>query len=321
MKNNISTFINNKNIFNKANKNENKKDIQALNKLKIINNNNKGKCFLVNLKFVSSNNISLPKAKTTIKNKNIKKSDIFPVINFNQNNLHLNTINSVSLSKNKKIAKLKKNNTENNKYKTINLEFNLHLTTNNNNNSITNYKNKTNYINHNSLQESSYFMNTKKRINEILEKINKRYFAKLTTINHLNELFYGNRDNQDIKYINLSKIKLRKNNDIYDNENNNIKISNIYRYKTYAKKVTISKRINTFSERNKENSNEINNFKKINVNEKIQKFRSLKMDKCKDLVNNALKDLVKTRENNLNYIENFKKSCDFKYEDFLNKNL
>ena len=201
MKNNISTFINNKNIFNKENKNENKKDIQALNKLKIINNNNKGKCFLVNLKFVSSNNISLPKAKTTIKNKNIKKSDIFPVINFNQNNLHLNTINSVSLSKNKKIAKLKKNNTENNKYKTINLEFNLHLKTNNNNNSITNYKNKTNYINHNSLQESSYFMNTKKRINEILEKINKRYFAKLTTINHLNDLFYGNRDNQDIKYI------------------------------------------------------------------------------------------------------------------------
>ena len=343
MKNNISTFIDYKNFLKKINKNENKKEKEKENKIltnfNLTNNspshhNTTGKCFLVNLKFISNNvTSSLPKAKTTIKNKTAKTSDIFPAINFNQNNLPLNTINpihSMSLTKNKKTKKLKKFNTdtENNKYKTINLELNLNLTANNknnSNNSLINNKNKTNYSNNTSLSQSNYFLATKKRINEIIEKINKRYFVQLTTINYLNDIFYGNKYNQDIKYVDLSKIKIRKNKDIYDDENNNFKISNISRYKSNAKKIKlnkgINKRINTFSERIRDNSNEIYNYNKINVNERIKKFRYLKMNKCKEMVNNALKDLIKTRENNLNYMENFKKSCDFKYEDFLNKNL
>ena len=336
MKNNISTFIDYKNFIKKVNKKENKKEKEKekekenkiFNNFKITNNspyhhNSTGKCFLVNLKFLSNYNItSLPKAKTTIKQKTTKKPDIFPVINFNQKNLHLNTINplhSMSLTKNKKIKKLKKfnTNTENNKYKTINLEFNLNLSTNNNSNG----GNKTNYSNNASLSQSSYFLDTKNRINEILEKINKRYFVQLTTINYLNDIFYGNRDNQDIKYIDLSKIKIKKKKDIYDDDNNNFKINNISRYRSNAKKININRRINTFSERKKENSNDIYNYNKINVNERIKKFRNLKMNKCKEMVNKALKDLIKTRENNLNYMESFKKSCDFKYEDFLNTNL
>ena len=326
MENIISAFINKKNRFNKTNKNENKKENKILNKFNITNNNsnhhnNTGKCFLVNLKFAFNNNTPLTKAKTTIKNKIIKKSDIFPLISMNQKNIPLNTINSMSLSKNKKIKKLKKfnTNTENNKYKTINLEFNLNLTTNNSNNNMTNYKNKTNYTNNGSPSEDSYFLATKKRINEIIEKINKRYFVQLTTINYLNDIFYGNRDNQDIKYVNLSRIKIKKNKD-YDNENN-FKISNISRYKYNAGQIKMPKRVNHFSVRMKENGNEVYKYNKINVNERIKKFRNLKINKCKELVNNALKDLIKTRENNLNCIENMKKSCDFKYEDFINKNL
>ena len=133
---------------------------------------------------------------------------------------------------------------------------------------------------------------------------------------YLTSLFYGNPEMHDLKVVNLSKIKGEKQN--YNNymERNNLKLNNTSKNNSYFGKRTINKRFNYFNEKAFENSIDDYKVKKLNLDEKIKSFHNLKMKKCKMLVNSALKDIIKTKKDNLACIENFRKDCDFKYEDF-----
>ena len=65
-----------------------------------------------------------------------------------------------------------------------------------------------------------------------------------------------------------------------------------------------------------DNYNDVYKLNKLTIDEKLKNFKELKIKKCKNLIDNALKDLIKAKEKNFIFIENFRKSCDFKYEDF-----
>lgn len=295
-----------KNIINRNSSKDIKNKI--LYKFNIMDNNPKsqnhnGKCYLINLNFLTKNNFSLPKQKVK------KKDDKLPLITLNENKTNFNTL---SFSKsNQELDNKKYKLTEKNESKTIPINFNI--------NQNKKYKNKKNYKRTISLTEPYEHLNYEnKKYNDIINKINERYFVKNSTLKYLNKLFFGNNGRNDLKVVNLCKIKEKdkKQNEINYNKNDNLKINSIYEYKSYLNKKPIYKKFNSFNEKMNDNTNEFNKINKSNLDEKIKSFQLLKIKKCKNLVDSALKDLMKTREKNLIFIENFRKSCDFKYEDF-----
>ena len=267
-----------------------------------------GKCYIVNIDFSSKKNLSLPKNKS--------KQEKLPIINLKGIKPNLKTM---TLSKTRRIPDNQKYIlSENNESKTIEINYN----------SIPNLskitKKKNNYKSHKSetsLTETSLNLKnetSRNKYNDILERINQRYFIKKSTIKYLTNLFFGDDGIHDLKYVNLSKIKDKKQmqKDFNYNLNKRIKYNNnISRYNSYFRKKPLNNKFNSFNEKNDENIKDYK-FTKSNIYEKVKKFQDLKIKQSKILVDNALKDLIKTKEKNLIYIENFRKSCDFKFEDF-----
>ena len=293
-----------KSNIEKFNKNRNKN--KMFYKFKILDNNPKqhnhiNQYYLINLNTSNKKFFSLPKNKLSKYN-----PTKLPLIALNDNSNQ--NFKTITLSNSKKILdnQIYKY-SDNNESKTIPINYKK------------SYKNKINFKSTISLTESSN--NNKKnnnmqKYNEIINRINQRYFAKNSTMKFLSNLF-NNNENHDLKVINLSKIKNKKPKEIDSNEKNNFKLNKINQYNSYFDKIPTHKRLNSFNEKSCDNAKEIYKINsKSNLDEKLKTFKYLKLKKSKMLVDNALKDLLKEKEKNLVYIENFKKSCDFKFEDF-----
>ena len=251
---------------------------------------------------MSGKNSSFPKNKA--------KPEKLPIINIKENKPYLNTITS---SKNfQTLNNYKINSPEKNESKTI--PINLKLI----HNQTKGYKKNNNYKSTTSLTESSVNLknDNHNKYNDIIERINQKYFMKKATINYLTNLFFGNNEIHDLKVVNLSKIKDKKQNEINYNLKSNIKYNSISKYNSYFRRKPFNRNLNSFNEKNYENINDIYKLRKLNGSEKLKNFQNMKIKQSKNLVDNALKDLIKAKEKNLIYIENFRKSCDFKFEDF-----
>jgi len=294
-----------KNIIKKDKNKNNEIKNKILYKFKIMDNNPKihnhlRKNYFINLNTLTKNNFSLPKTKINDDMKDL------PLINSKDNKINFNTI---TISKSRKELDNKEYNLiKNNDLKTITINSNLNHT------KI--YKNKNNFKSSISLTEPfENLKNENKKYNDIINKINERYFIKNSTIRYLNNLFNVNNERNDLKVVNLSKIK--KQNEInFKKNNNNLNLNKIYEYKSYINKKPIHKKINSFTKKINENNNDKYKLNKSSLDEKLKHFQQLKIKNCKNLVDIALKDLMKTKEKNLVFIENFRKSCDFKFEDF-----
>ena len=271
---------------------------------KSCHHNFMGKCYLVNIDFLNGKNLTLAKNKT--------KLEKLPIINIKDNKPSLNT--NIILSKIRKTLPNKiESFYEKNEFKTI--PINLKII----HDQTKAYQKKNNYKSTISLTESSgssRINNNHNKYDDIIEKINQRYFMKKSSIKYLTKLFFGNNEIHDLKVVNLSKIKDKKQNEINDNLKNKIKYNNKSKYNSYFRRKLFNKRINSFNENKDENMNYIYTLNKSNANKILKNYQNLKIKESKILVDNALKDLLKEKEKNLIYIENFRKSCDFKYEDF-----
>ena len=299
------TYFENLNEKNNSVENKNK----ILYKFKILSKNPKyqnqiGKCYLINLNFTTKSSLSQTKIK--------KRHEKLPLIKIKYNQTKLNTITS---SKSRESPNKEKNKlTSSNEYKTLPLSFNPSHTK-----TYINLKNKKSSP---SLTESSTYSKTNKenktKYNDIINKINEKYFVKNSTMKYLTTLFFGNNDIHDLKYVNLSSIKDKKQKYINVNDNKNKQLNNVSKYNYKLNIKLPHKRYDSFNDKTIENYNENEMFKnrKYYINEKIKKFKNLKLKKCKELVDDALKDLIKTKEKNFIFIENFRKSCDFKFEEF-----
>ena len=294
--------INNKNNFNNTKS-------KILYKFNIMDNNTMqhnymGKCYLINFNNIKKKYLSLPK--------NNSKPEKLPLINLREYNPCLKT---VTFRKNKdSFDYYKYKFTNNNQLKTIPTYSNFNKKNKSNISNISNNKYKS------SVTLSESFNNIKNKTknleyyNNIINKINQKYFVKHSTIDYLNNLFFGNSENHDLKVIKLSKIKdnkksYKKNLQIELNKNiskNNQIFDNKFR----------RKKINSYKDINSEKPFDRYKPNKSNLDELLKNFQNMKIKKCKILVDDVLKDLKKAKEKNLIYIENFKKSCDFQYEDF-----
>ena len=65
----------------------------------------------------------------------------------------------------------------------------------------------------------------------------------------------------------------------------------------------------------KSNEETINNYRltKAELEKQLKNFHRLKIKNCKNIVGETLNDLIKLRSKNI--FENFKKLCDFKFDD------
>ena len=282
---------------NKFNKSGNKSRLFF--KFKIMDDNPKlsnymGKYYLINLNPLLKKNFSVKKNKINIKN--------LPPINLKQSN---NFSQTISLSKSNKFFDNKEYKfCEDSESRIIPKNY-VSLSTKKNNNINTDKFANKNFI---SLTESNeYNKNNKKyTYEEIMKRINERYFVRKSTMKYLAELFYGPQELHDLKMINLKKIKGKNEKEIFNYKNkyqildkNNVKDSN---------KIMNNKIINSFYDKNKEKSFD---HYKLNYEDMLY----LKFKKNKNLLINAVDNLMKTKKNNQKYFENLRKTCDFKYEN------
>ena len=272
---------------------ENKKDkdnetkSKFLYKFKILNdspqsNKYMGKCYLVNI------NSSLRKNFSVDKNKN----KLPPITIKERSNKVLNTI---TLSEGKKIYRDRKFPLKHFiSYSTKRFE-------------IAN-KNELNHQSLESLTESNVY-DKKAVYDEIMKKINERYFIKKSTVKYLTSLFFGSYENRDIKYVNLSKIKGRGEREIHSYQYNQIgKTNNLLK-----NKLVEYKKSGLYN--NKEKKNDFYYLNKSYVDKRLKYYRDSKIRKVKNSVNHAIKDVMENRQKNLLFFDNIRKSCDYKYDD------
>jgi len=296
----ISSFSSHskENIKDKNNENKSK----LVYKFKILNdspqsNKYMGKCYLVNI------NSSLKKNYSVDKNKNK-----LPPIMIKESNNKL--FNSINLSEDKKIKDLthyELNSDRDKKFPTKNFISHSTKKFRNTEKHIFNYKSSV------ALTESNTNNRKGKALyDEIIKKINERYFIKKSTVQYLTSLFFGSNEIPDLKYVHLSKLKGKKE-----------KEREIYNYKYQKMEKTNNLLKNNLSDQKKSDIYDYNNekssdsykFNKYYVNERLKYFRDTKMRKAKNRVNHALKDLMKNQQKNLLFFNNIRKSCDYKYDD------
>ena len=278
---------------NKIDKNDETKS-KLLYKFKILNDSPKsnkymGKCYLVNI------NSSLKKNFSVDKNKNI-----LPPIMIKENNDKLFKSITLSDKKSKDSTNYKLNSDEDKKFPVKNFISHSTKRFGNHDKNIFNYKSPV------ALTEA----NTKDRkalYEEIIRKINERYFIKKSTVKYLTSLFFGSSEAHDLKYVHLSKIKGKREKEIYNN--NYLQANNLIKNNLSGQKKS------EIYEYSNEKSNDSYKLNKCKANEKLKYFRDTKMRKAKNLVNHAFKDVMKNRQKNLLFFNNIRKTCDYKYDD------
>ena len=143
-----------------------------------------------------------------------------------------------------------------------------------------------------------------------LKRINDLYYPKFTKIRYFTRLFEDN-DKNDLKMIDLKKIKKPNNKIKYSFKKDNDNINNLLYYKKNK-----NKKIN-FDDKLNGKENIPYKLTKDELEKQLENFRKLKIKLCKNKVNETLNDLMRLRSKNSAFIENFKKSCDFKFDDDL----
>ena len=160
--------------------------------------------------------------------------------------------------------------------------------------------------------------NHKNNYDEIVEKYNRKYFIKRSTVRYLTKLFFENSDNHDLKVVGIGKIKGKQ-----EKQSNPKKEK---RHKTnYYKKNDIRNRL--FTQRlctkikSEEKAKKYIKTNKSNLDKLLQSYKENKINISKKLVNDALKDLYKIKEKNIKYFKNFKDLCDRELDDLNNKKI
>lgn len=296
------------NIKDKNNLNINKPRI--LYKFNIMNsipiqNNYMGRCYLIKYHSLTNKDLSSPKT--------IKKPEKLPLIKIKEDRPRLKTITFTNSRKIFNDIKDKNAITDNNnESKTIPIRSYY-------NNKTLTFSNSNRYYKNNTLTHSFKNINTIKNkdyYNQIINKINERYFAKKSTFKYLNDLFYGSGENHNLKFVNLSRIKEEekgRKDDIQINIRNlKQQLKTIHKYND-KNKYYKSKKLTEGIYENPVDKYRIN---KMSLDEQLKNYKNLRIKRCKILVNDVLKEIRQTKEKNNIYIENFRKSCDFKFDDF-----
>ena len=142
-----------------------------------------------------------------------------------------------------------------------------------------------------------------------LKRINDRYYPKFNKIKYFTRLFEDN-DKNDLKMIDLKKIKgnnKRKYLMKKDKENN---YNFLYFRKNKIKPINTEEKLN-------DKANIAYKLTKEELDKQLKHFYKLRINNCKNKVNETLNDLMKLKNKNSIFIEKFKKSCDFKFDDDL----
>ena len=273
--------------LNKKDESSNKSETKSkiLYKFKISeNSSNKnnfmGKCFLINLN-------SLPEKKIQ-KNRGMRKLDKLPSILIKESSKRINTL---SLQKSKSQSK------KNIIHPSLAINNQIspqYLNTINNHSSYDQHNNNQNNINPITMPNDSKKNNIP---DSFVKRINELYYPKLSTIKYLTNLFDDSEKN-DLKKINLKKIKGNKRR---------------HRYRQGIK----NRKVNSLDEKNNEVINNPYKLTKSQLENQLKKFHKLKIKMCKNKVNETINDLMKLKNKNKVYIEKFKKSCDFQFDDDL----
>ena len=131
---------------------------------------------------------------------------------------------------------------------------------------------------------------------------------------YLSTLFYDPYEARDIKYINLSRIKDKKKIEINNyNDKQKRNKNNLFRInRNLHRKKIIRNVINSVDEKYKDNYNDPYKLNKFNL---LEKLKNLKIKKSKELVNNAINDVLTTRRCNQLYFDKIRKDCDYNYNE------
>ena len=142
-----------------------------------------------------------------------------------------------------------------------------------------------------------------------LNRINRLYYPKMSTLRYLTNLFEDNEKN-DLRLIDLKKIKgNNKKKLLYKKESDN-KLIYMDLYNKYK-----DKKVNIFEEKINEKANNADKLKILKLKKQLKYFHRLKIKNCKDRVKETLDDLNKLKSKNMVFFERFKKECDFKFDD------
>lgn len=143
-----------------------------------------------------------------------------------------------------------------------------------------------------------------------LNRINRLYYPKLSTIRFLTNLF-DDSEKAELKMINLKRIKGKNNKQLL------FKKAAINKYNMNSYEKNKNKNIKSFEGKFMFKSNNEMKLKILKLEKQLQNFHKLKINNCKNKVNETLNDLKKLKDKNLVFIEKFKKECDFKFDDNL----
>lgn len=143
-----------------------------------------------------------------------------------------------------------------------------------------------------------------------LNRINRLYYPKLSTIRFLTNLF-DDSEKAELKMINLKRIKGKNNKQLL------FKKAAINKYNMNSYEKNKNKNIKSFEGKLMFKSNNEMKLKILKLEKQLQNFHKLKINNCKNKVNETLNDLKKLKDKNLVFIEKFKKECDFKFDDNL----
>lgn len=292
-------LLSNRSKENKIDKNDETKS-KLLYKFKILDDSPKsnkymGQYYLVNI------NSSLKKNFSVDKNKN----KLPPIMVKESNNKLFNSI-TFSDKKLKDCTNYKLNSDRDKKFPMKNFISHSTKKFRNTGKHIFNYKSSVALTEGNSNGRKALY-------EEVIRKINERYFIKKSTVQYLTSLFFGSSEAHDLKYIHLSKIKGKreKGKEIY-----NYKYLQMGKANNLLKNNLSGQKKSDIYDNSNEKSSDSYKLNKSNVNEKLKYFRDTKLRKAKNRVNHAYKDLLKNKQKNLLFFNNIRKTCDYKYDDF-----
>jgi hypothetical protein len=254
-----------------------------------------GKCYLVN--------INSPLKKTFSVDKNKNNLSKLPPIMIKENNNKL--LSSITLSEGRKLK-------DSNHY-TLNSDRGKKFPIKN----LMSYSSKRfNSTDKNNFNHKSSVTLTEESINdrkaayeEILRKINEKYFLKKSTVQYLTSLFFGPYETRDIKYVNLSKIKCKP------EAEHNYRYNKIEKTNNLFKINLVNKKKSDIYDNNNEKQSDFYKLNKSYVDERLKYFRDSRIKKVKNHVNHAINDLMRNRKKNLLFFDSMRKSCDYKYDD------
>ena len=142
-----------------------------------------------------------------------------------------------------------------------------------------------------------------------LNRINRLYYPKMSTLRYLTNLFEDNEKN-DLRLIDLKKIKGNKKKKLLYKKESDNKLIYMDLYNKYK-----DKKVNIFEEKINEKANNADKLKILKLKKQLKYFHRLKIKNCKDRVKETLDDLNKLKSKNMVFFERFKKECDFKFDD------